>query len=192
MSMEIELIINELSQQGCSVAMQWIPSHCDIAGNDYVDKAAKDGALLPFVTNDVHYSISEVSAKLRCIIHRDWNDQYTKLATDRHWIVQDTKQDGLSPDLPRHLLPIFYRLRGKTYLSQYTPQNCTCGSQMSYDHIFQCQQLIPNMPQVSHLSFQHNIPLSPRSLLNPHPVIGWSLVKAFVGDLRRSDIGHLV
>ena len=192
MSLDIEILIHELNNNGCSVSFQWIPSHCDITGNDIADKAAKDGAMLPHITNNVKFTMSEISCKLKKVITDEWKEHYRSMASDRNWIVREADHDGLCPDLPRHHLPIFFRLRGKTYLAQYTPQNCICNEQLSFNHIFQCQQLIPSMPQLLQLSVVHNFPLTPRALLNWHPTLGWKVAKHFIQELCETGIGHMV
>ena len=191
-STEIEQLLYELQQNGCSVSFQWIPSHCYIAGNDIVDQAAKDAANQPFITDNIKYTVSEIACKLKKNMQAEWKEQYCKLASDRNWIVQDIDQEGVCPDMPRHHLQILYRLRGKTYLTQYTRQLCLCNEPLSFDHIFVCQDLIPNMRTVNGISIKHHIPLSKRSLLTKHPTIGWELVKAFIMELCQTDIGHLV
>ena len=192
MSLEIELLVHQLKLKGHSVSFQWIPSHCGVKGNEIVDRAAKDSALLPSVTNNVQFTVSEISCKLKQIFRTKWKEKYKTLAEDRNWIVDNTGQDGLCPEFPRYQLPIFHRLRGKTYLVQYTPHACCCGEPLSYWHIFACQRLIPTMAQVNSLAQCNDIEISAKSLLNKHPVLGWQLVKAFIHGLVQSDIGHLI
>ena len=136
--------------------------------------------------------MSEISCKLKKVITDEWKEHYRSMASDRNWIVREADHDGLCPDLPRHHLPIFFRLRGKTYLAQYTPQNCICNEQLSFNHIFQCQQLIPSMSQLLQLSVVHNFPLTPRALLNWHPTLGWKVAKHFIQELCETGIGHMV
>ena len=193
MSLEIELIVNQLSIKGNSVKFQWIPSHSGILGNDTADKAAKDGAQLPSVTYNVKFSVSEVTCKIKNVLHNEWKTKYHDLSQNRNWIIQDVTQVDLCPDLPRYQIPIFFRLRGKTFLTQYSTQHCTCGDTLSYNHIFTCQQIIPNMPQVTRLALENGIqPHTPNALLTKHPILGWRLTRAFIHDLCQSGIGHLV
>lgn len=192
MSMEIELLVHKLSQRGWTVSFQWIPSHCGIKGNEIVDQAAKAGAQLQNVTNNVNYTVSEIKSKIKKTIIDEWKMQYQNLAHERDWIVADTDQDGICPELTRYQTPIFYRLRGKTYRTQYTPQTCSCGDQLSFSHIFSCNKIIPTMVEVNRIADENNIPLLPKTLLTKHPTIGWMLVKAFIRELCQTDIGHLV
>ena len=192
MSLEIEMLIYQLHQKDSTVFFQWIPSHCGIYGNEVVDKAAKDGAQLLNVTNDVKFTVSEAKCKVKKVIKNEWKSQYCNLAQERNWIVTDVDQDGTCPHLTRHQTPVFYRLRAKTYRTQYTNQNCICGNQLSYNHIFSCNHIVPMLADTNKIARENTIPLSPKTLLTKHPTIGWTLVRNFIRELCQTDIGHLI
>ena len=191
MVLNIQLLVHQLQLRGCNVIFQWVPSHSGIAGNEVVDSAAKAGAQLPSITNNVGFSVSEVSAKLRHSVFKDWCKQYQDKARAKDWVVPHVSPNGTIPNISRDLLPLFFRLRGKSYRTQFTPQLCICDAALTYGHIFECESLIPKMNSVQSLSRTYSITISRNILLTEHAAIGWKLVSAFLRELFHCQIGHL-
>ena len=58
---EILSIINILKLKDVYVSFEWIPSHCDIRGNEIVDQAAKKGAMKRFIDIIIPNTRSELA-----------------------------------------------------------------------------------------------------------------------------------
>lgn len=189
---EIHTIIHQLRSRNCSVSMQWIPSHTGIYGNEKADKGAKAGANLPIVTNDIGLTVSEATAKLKQATTELWKEQYRKLAEDKDWVEPDISIKGTFPNLSKELIPLFYRLRAKTFKTRFSLQSCSCGQLLTFNHITACDSVIGQMPVLQALSRKHSIILNRQSLLTRHSTLGWRVVGVFLRELLRSSIGHLI
>ena len=189
MIIEIQMIVNQLKLRGCFVRFQWVPSHVGVIGNVVADRAAKEGANLPYITLDVHMTVNEASALIKNVIREEWKDQYESLASNRNWIEPSISCKGTFPSLQRGLAPLFYRLRGKTYKTQYTTQRCFCNDSLSYDHIFSCPLILDLMKDNGYLKQQE---LNKYSLLRKHKLFNWKITLYFLRVLYNSDIGHLL
>ena len=76
---EILFTIHNLLSKDICVSFEWIPSHCDIHGNEIVDRAAKKGALknnsdiiLPNTRSEL--CCSSRLAYYKCVWQREWNE----------------------------------------------------------------------------------------------------------------------
>ena len=57
-------ILDQLASQDKTLMLQWIPSHCEIAGNDKADQLAKRGASLPIIiTKPLSYQSQKTIVK---------------------------------------------------------------------------------------------------------------------------------
>jgi hypothetical protein len=172
--------------------MQWIPSHTGIAGNDVADAAAKVGANLPSVTNDIGITVSEATSKLICAATKLWNEQYSVLAATKDWVEPITGSEGTFPNIPLHFLPYFYRLRAKTYKLRFTQQQCICGASLSFQHFMSCASIHETLTRVKQVSRENSPPMTRTNLLCKNPLVGWKMVTTFLADIHMSEIGHLI
>ena len=79
---EILSIINILQFKDVCVAFEWIPSHCDIRGNEIVDRAAKKGAMKRCIDIVIPNTRSELAASR--LIH------YNKFIGKQNGTMQNT------------------------------------------------------------------------------------------------------
>jgi hypothetical protein len=189
---EIQLMVDQLRYRGTNVTFQWIPSHVGIAGNDEADRAAKEGANLPHVTDQLGMTASEAYSKLRDHAWAEWSESYRVSAAAKGWIEPAVSKEGTFPCLSAHLFPLFYRLRGRTFRTQFCRQQCSCQADLSFSHLFSCPRLIPRMDTVNALGKEYNIQLNQQSLLTKHDTLGWRVTTAFLGGLQTSEIGHML
>ncbi|XP_049516202.1 uncharacterized protein LOC125942130, partial [Dermacentor silvarum] len=74
---DIMALLTEASQSGHTIALQWIPSHCGIAGNEQVDAEAKiahtDGKIikLPFCRYDINALLHN---SIKTSMERQWDN----------------------------------------------------------------------------------------------------------------------
>ena len=81
------------------VVLQWIPSHCDISGNEEADKLSKAGSRLEQPTHPVSYP--EVKTLIKSRFRQQW---YT------HRNLAGAEKDSLQ-DLDRWQQTLIFRLR---------------------------------------------------------------------------------
>jgi ribonuclease HI len=188
--LECRLAIDRLITRGSDVALVWIPSHTGIKGNDAADAAAKAASSLPAVTNDIGYTVSEVCSKLRSAVTSLYAVEFKTLATERNWFDSQIYNEGVRPNIPFYLLPLFYRLRSQSLLFNYIRNFCSCKAPLTFNHIFSCKDLIPTFVGLG--SFRPLNPTCPTTFLCKHPVHGWKLAATFCKELSSSKIGHLL
>ena len=69
LSSDIQRALSRLSEK-CSVVMQWIPSHCQIPGNEEADKQAKQGSTMEQFPHPSSYTEAKTIIKSSC--HNKW------------------------------------------------------------------------------------------------------------------------
>ena len=185
----LETIYN-LKQRDCHICFFWIPSHLSIKGNDLADNAAKEGASLPLVTDNIGLSVSEVYSKLKHEAIVKWTNRFTTLAHQKNWVDPSVAISGVYPNLPRKFLPVFFSLRTQVLKTDYVPQNCICSSPLRHDHIYTCHMLKDHFKHTLEMLNKRNMSLSPSVMSCEGD--NKSIMKTFVKEVVNSPIGLLV
>lgn len=179
-----------LKQRDCHVWLYWIPSHLNIKGNDLADKAAKEGASLPSVTDNIGLSASEVYSRLKHESLVKWRQRFTALAHQKSWVDPSTPFGGVVPNLPRKFLPVFFSLRTQVLKTDYVPQNCICNNPLHYGHIFSCHMLRDYLKCTLEMLNKKNRLLTPSVMSCEGD--NKSIMETFVKEVANSPVGLLV
>ena len=132
----------------------WIPSHCNIDGNELADDLAKKGTLEPNVTLSHAPSITKIKSSNRRAARRSWTEHWRQSTTTTHFAPRSRDPDpsivdvhsSLSPQESRWLtwfrsgnLPLRYMLAKSD--AAISPR-CRCGKDdETRDHfLFHCDQ----------------------------------------------------
>ncbi|GFY18586.1 hypothetical protein TNCV_2398111 [Trichonephila clavipes] len=89
----------ELGKSSEGIALQWIPSHCNISGNEKADRLAKAGSFmsLPESRLPLHNIKRLIYSKLK--VNRV--SQYGDAATGKRWNILLNKSGRIPSSLPR-------------------------------------------------------------------------------------------
>jgi hypothetical protein len=188
--MECRILVDRLFTRGTDVSFVWIPSHTGIVGNDAADAAAKAASNLTTKT-DIGYTVNEICSRLRLAATRAYAADFRNLATENGWFDPQIYSEGVHPNLPPYLTPLFYRLRVQTLRFNYINMQCPCSEPLDFCHLFLCRVLGPSFQNIRR-RFGQTVPVSPSSLLCKHPDHGWRIAAAFCRELSGSSVGHLV
>ena len=185
--------IRTAQERGITISLAWIPSHCNIAGNDQADTAAKQAACLSQVTNNIGLSLSEATGKLKTSSRQKWVNSMRNIAQERNWIDPYNQGNGTFPtNISSKYLHILYRMRVKKLRFPHINHTCLCGDVLSTDHIFVCNNLRPFFSEtIQELLSSGNDFLSSTALCELHG-IGWTVPSIFLRELFLCPIGHLV
>ncbi len=146
--------------------------------------------MLPMVTTDIGYSLSEIYSQLKQESKNKWKKRFTSLANQKQWPDPNSIEGGIFPKLTRNLLPLFYRLRTMAIRTDHVPYNCICGLLLQFDHIFQCEQLLTYFRSTQNLLLKDNkqFGISVLSL----EMTEWNTLETFLRELFCSPIGHVI
>ena len=123
-----------ISAKNHTVAIQWIPSHCDLFGNETADSLAKEGSRMEQPAKTTEYS------EAKTII---------RMGLRSRWKVQHPNHDEADPYylLPRQEQVVLFRLRtGHNRLRQHMHKRfkvgdtelCSCGhAPENTEHVLQ-------------------------------------------------------
>ena len=73
-----------------AVTLQWIPSHCNVPGNEAADSLAKGGTTKEQVDRSVSYS--EMKAILKAKQHSRWRHKHPRYKTDPYFLLTRREQ----------------------------------------------------------------------------------------------------
>jgi ribonuclease HI len=167
-------IINEILSKNINLSLLWVPSHCNIRGNEIADRFAKKASSTGTPTN-IDYSLNEIYNKIdrnACKIRH----LHMKSRCKAHdWIFLPTLSHNI-PNLPRAYLKIINRIRTCSFSFRFKPSFCTCGSTISLHHIFSCKRL-HSMSLVRKL--QKDFKLTINDFFKVHSSIGIKPMKLF-------------
>jgi len=147
---EIQSIIHSLLENNFSISFLWLPSHCDIIGNETADKLAKTGA-----SNDpnsstlsIKYDLHEYLTILNSItkeditlIHQQTNNNYSKICVINKSSINPTllwKTANKLKSFP--LTSLISKIRLNSLKTKFIQNiTCQCSSPLSLDHLlFNC------------------------------------------------------
>ena len=125
---EIKYLIHLLRLRNLGIVLCWVPSHCGIYWNDYVDKLAKRGANNQYPSKTCYSTIS-------------YNEFKTKIKTN---FKSNTKVTISPLYLPKRISTLLLKLRLNTWRTKFNKEiKCSCGEEISIQHIlFECKDLI--------------------------------------------------
>ena len=189
---DIRALCHQIISRGTDLQLIWVPSHVGISGNEKADTAAEEAASLPNITDDLGLSRSEMNAIIKRYVSNKWLDNLRATGAEKGWLIQppDLSGEFLHPPLPRNLLKILRRIRTNSCVYKIYPQMCTCGTSVSFAHIFQkCPYTEENFNLVSAYSEKHN--LKPHEFLLHHNSLHWEPARLLCRSVYFSDIGHL-
>ncbi|KAF6198607.1 hypothetical protein GE061_008359 [Apolygus lucorum] len=142
--------IEELQAGGTTIALQWIPSHCGIWGNERADALAREGSQMEMPNSPFAYQAAKGCIK-SCVKERIVESQ-TQTATGKRWSTLLEPKDRVPPNLSRmEAVAGFRHITGHDYLNAHLhrirvkdhPGRTLCQSPtpMTTDHLFDCPHL---------------------------------------------------
>ena len=185
--------IRSIQNEGKTIKLQWIPSHCGLKGNEMADKAAKEAALdLKLPIHDIGLTLTEVSAKLKEASDLLWKAEFKKIANALKWCNPDMIK------VPQFVAPpkysqVFLRLRcNSTRFDIYKTLCCCQEAPVTVSHLFTCKILFDQLLLTRTLCSRENICFSYSGVMSYDERLGWEPARTFVYEIVNSDIGHLL
>ena len=149
LSTSMDLFMNEFKQE---ITLQWIPSHCEINGNERADALAKKGASKEQPENETSLTTCKEIIKSNSKI--EWMNNWALGNTGRamfNYMTAPPKTDNLD-NLGRRDQSIIFRLRSEhvalnMHLNRLNPMHepvcplCPCPHETVRHFLFECPQL---------------------------------------------------
>eukprot|EP00745_Piridium_sociabile_P029215 TRINITY_DN4763_c0_g2_i1.p1 TRINITY_DN4763_c0_g2~~TRINITY_DN4763_c0_g2_i1.p1 ORF type:complete len:255 (-),score=-4.74 TRINITY_DN4763_c0_g2_i1:332-1096(-) len=196
MTIEIKHVIHLLSLRGIGVTFCWVPSHCGIYSNEWVDQAARKAARnlegsfqlnIPLDLHECYRCIQKVSRDHFNDLLKDSNSQYyqrcvkVKNAADPKSFL-----GNLSFKHSRQITSLVFRFRLNALRTKFvTNIHCMCGKPLSVNHLLvQCQRVKQLVLQKSVEPLSNDIPISIENVLN-----NFSLLCLLSERLNHSPVG---
>jgi ribonuclease HI len=166
--------LSKLKKNEINVSLQWIPSHVGIAGNEIVDRAAKEAARgRGALRLDLPLSLNDVKSRLRQEAWADWGRSFREITSSRDTIDNSPPtRDGVHfPSVPLAVVHVMHRLRCNAWRARHLKVKCSCGADLSPRHvIFSCQLFENTFKPVIELC---GSPQGMKDLMSLHPALGW-------------------
>ena len=141
--LEIQHLAHSLAVKGTNVHFCWVPSHCGIFGNEWVDRAAKQGAKNSKYAKQLNIPISifESVSLLERTSWKTWTAN-TNMSSDHATILSHLH-------CSRAVSGLIFRLRLNALRTKFVKNiQCICGSPINICHILlNCQQIRSFLPQ---------------------------------------------
>jgi ribonuclease HI len=144
----------EVQAEPIQLRLQWMPGHCENAGNDAADRLAKEAAQ-PGKSHPFRPLLSRENAFIRDNIHAQWGQEWKSSTKGSHLRKIDNTLPArytrkLYGNLPRNRVYLLTQLRtGHNWLSSYRKKigysdddRCECGAQETVAHVLmECPRL---------------------------------------------------
>jgi ribonuclease HI len=148
---EINILVHYLRIRGTTVQFLWVPSHCGISPNEWVDKAAKRGAqrLGNYIYLQIPLSLQERYHLLEQAAWHKFDKNYQAIAPfsnlkiiNSHSLVCYVLSKNKSDLHIRNILCMINRFRLNAFKTKFSSNvKCTCGEKFTLNHLFQCVML---------------------------------------------------
>jgi ribonuclease HI len=181
----IQKTLYETEKQDKSILFVWIPSHCNLQGNDKADQAARDAIQAGQETQE-SLLLTDAISIIKRSIHADWETQWKNTNTKLRHIAPDL-QPKSHKELTRRESVILRRLRiGHTALTHKhllersnTPTCRRCNTPTTVKHI------LLDCPNLQHHREKNQLANNMTTILNAEP-------KQVIQYIRDCEIYHLL
>ena len=153
MIFEIKHLANSLILKGTNLSFCWIPSHCGIFGNEWVDRVAKKGAKNSDKSEKVTISFS-IQEGYSTLQKASFDKLYKQVRSGRY-IDISRKIEVIKSRLnfsiftSRQVISLFFRFKLNSLKTKFSKNiSCICGHRLDISHIlFSCQPIKPSLPK---------------------------------------------
>jgi ribonuclease HI len=181
----IQKTLYETEKQDKSILFVWIPSHCNLQGNDKADQAARDAIQAGQETQE-SLLLTDAISIIKRSIHADWETQWKNTNTKLRHIAPDL-QPKSHKELTRRESVILRRLRiGHTALTHKhllersnTPTCRRCNTPTTVKHI------LLDCPNLQHHREKNQLANNMTTILNTEP-------EHVIQYIRDCEIYHLL
>ncbi|KAJ3619210.1 hypothetical protein MTP99_004912 [Tenebrio molitor] len=181
----IQKTLYETEKQDKSILFVWIPSHCNLQGNDKADQAARDAIQAGQETQE-SLLLTDAISIIKRSIHADWETQWKNTNTKLRHIAPDL-QPKSHKELTRRESVILRRLRiGHTALTHKhllersnTPTSRRCNTPTTVKHI------LLDCPNLQHHREKNQLANNMTTILNTEP-------EHVIQYIRDCEIYHLL
>ena len=175
MSLQTNILgqLTQLARAGTSVALQWVPAHVGISGNERADALARRGATAsdpedpPRVEIALPLTVRGLLPGLKRVAWERWSGEYKREAEARSWPARAPPSRGVRwQGWPGVLADVMSRLCCDTWRTIFVPTPCVCGGSISFHHcLFHCPILNPHFYNVRQRLATSSLPLNMESLV---------------------------
>ena len=174
---------HEIITQGNSLSFLWVPSHCNIKGNDLADRIAKD-ATHSYAISNIGLSNNEIKSRVFETARTLWQNHLQQYCQNHGHIYLNTNKGNFS-SLPRKLQKIIRRINLGRHRLHFVPLACGCGIPASLQHIFVGCDKLPATIEINDLIRAGTF--TAEDFRRPHPVHGFELMRKLASAVLLSD-----
>ena len=166
-------VLEDLEVEGIRPTFLWVPSHCNISGNEEADRLAKEGAKMEQIDKNMQLGPRELTTKIRLGILKDANEDWIRSFSESCKLMSKAVPSPYTTKIPidKKYVKRNRLLVNRPYFYLTQKEECeTCHTKKTPEHmLLECPRLVTERKILETRFLQLGVEFSLGNILSPHP-----------------------